>query len=550
MQEIDCIGRSQQECTSEPNCLSIYANGVYTRCRKRNNVDRGVRYHFVDGKAVVIDPTRPIVIDPTLVNLQQKFQSFDFKYDPDDPQFNEPRNAKYNISRRTIGQGTNGITFFPAYTCADGTPTNEFIGKVFVDNEHANTEWNIVEKIRSLPGNNNLVYPIKQCLIKYPKSGELKDWLESKYLVLRQKDPGFVKPKKLTQHLMRYYGKTLREYIDLYYLTTQISRIDFIHILEKLFWGVDFLNRNGIIHQDLKAGNVVVSNRKGLRIIDFGWAIEVEKYYKFVDNQMLLIDYRGVSPPENYVLKYVYDNFTTDGIDPNWYTSFYKPKYQFTDTIDNDKATEEFIQQVQDIIEPKRKQILQLDSVKRELVPRHFQPFFIEIIEYMNNGDDSFIKNSLYLSDFSGEELEEISEIIISGYTDLIRFWKAKELATRHDIYSVGMIISNLLQNRILIDEADDDKLAVDLFNELVSGITRFNPILRFSTGQAYDIVKKIIKINYYTPEERALSLPHKFPFQKNLDTANTTLSFMQFGSRKKYLKDVLTDIKYLKKLK
>jgi serine/threonine protein kinase len=317
-----------------------------------------------------------------------------------------------------------------------------------------------------------------------------------------------------------------------------------------LFWGVDFLNRNGIVHQDLKAGNVVVSNRKGLRIIDFGWATEFKKYYNFADNQMLLIDYRGVSPPENYVLRYVYNNFTTDGIDLN-YVSYYKPKYLFTDTIDNIKTTEEFIKKVYSIIEVRRRQISDLEFVKSKRVVKsddQFQPFLIECIQYMNNQDYEFFEDSKYIADFTDSEFVEISDIIISGYKALMKFWKAEELATRHDIYSVGMIIHSLLQNPILIDEADDDKSAVDLFNELVSGITRFNPMLRLSTGEAYAIVKKIIKSGYSTPEEQALSLPHKFPFQKNLDTANTTLSFVQFGRRKIYLKDVLADIKYLKK--
>ena len=110
-----------------------------------------------------------------------------FNYDPDDPQFNEPRDPKYNIQRRFIGEGANGIAFFPAYKCIDGRSTNSFIGKVFTDNNHGGTEWDIVEKIRSLPGNNNLVFPTEQCRIKYPKSGQLKDWLDSKYADLKKK---------------------------------------------------------------------------------------------------------------------------------------------------------------------------------------------------------------------------------------------------------------------------------------------------------------------------------------------------------------------------
>ena len=89
----------------------------------------------------------------------------------------------------------------------------------------------------------------------------------------------------------------------------------------------------------------------------------------------------------------------------------------------------------------------------------------------------------------------------------------------------------------------------VDLFNKLVSGITRVNPLDRLDSEQAYSIVQEILKINYYTPEERTLSIPHKFPFEKNQDTGNTKLFISMFGKTRK-LKEVLSDLKYLNDLR
>jgi serine/threonine protein kinase len=537
---LNCTNRTEENCELEPNCRKAYRKDkTFWRCQKRQGVNDGARYHFVDGKAVPIDQTQP--------------------GGPGTPQ------PGGSILNTFIGKGTTGISFFPAFECATDKIDKAYLGKVFINNEHAQEEWDLTEKIRSLPGNNNLVYPVKQCRIRYPTTdGPLKEWLDEKYSDLKQKNPKFIPPTILTQHLMPYHGKTLSEYISDYYDKNQISRVDFTYILEKLFWGIDFLNRNGIVHQDIKSANIVISNKKGLHIIDFGWAVEVDNYYNLSVNGMLITDYRGVSPTENSIFRYIYNNFTTKGINPKSFIFDYRCKYKFTDTIDTKQSVNQFIKQVDDIINPRIKEIRNLDFINEKLVYDDVQPFLVELIRYKR----SYEVSHDYLKYFTDDEIDTVHKIIKLGYNDLLDFWKTNNLASKYDIYSVGMTIHSLLQRKILLDKQDDNPEAVKLFNELVSGITRFNPLIRLDPGQAYKIVQEIIKINYSTPQEQSEQLPeiqqnfptlgineqlihviHAFPFEKNQDVGQTKLFLSMFGSSRK-LKGVLSDLKYLKRLK
>jgi serine/threonine protein kinase len=560
---LNCTNRTEENCELEPNCRKAYRKDkTFWRCQKRNGVESGTRYHFVDGKAVPIDQTQPGssgTPQPGGSGTPQPGGS-----GTPQPGGSGTPQPGGSILNTFIGKGTTGISFFPAFECATDKIDKAYLGKVFINNKDAQEEWDLTEKIRTLPGNNNLVYPVKQCKIRYPKTeGPLKDWLDEKYSALKQKNPKSTPPTILTQHLMPYHGNTLDHYINTYYDKIQISRVDFIYILEKLFWGIDFLFTNGIVHQDIKSPNVVISNQKGLHIIDFGWAVEVENYYKLV-NSMLITDYIGVSPTENSIFRYIYNNFTTKGINPKSFIFDYECKYKFTDTIDTNQSINQFIKQVDDIINPRIKEIRNLDFINEKLVYDDVQPFLVELIKYKR----SYQVSRDYLKYFTDDQIEIVHNIIKLGYNDLLDFWKTNNLASKYDIYSVGMTIHSLLQRKILLDKRDDNPEAVKLFNELVSGITRFNPLIRLDPGQAYKIVQEIIKINYSTPQEQAEQLPeiqlnfptlgineqlekviHAFPFEKNQDIGQTKLFLSMFGSSRK-IKEVLSDLKYLKRLK
>lgn len=68
------------------------------------------------------------------------------------------------------------------------------------------------------------------------------------------------------------------------------------HLLKQLFEGLDYLHRRGVLHRDIKAANILVSNRGELKLADFGLA-RFYKKHKVQDytNRVITIWYR---PPE------------------------------------------------------------------------------------------------------------------------------------------------------------------------------------------------------------------------------------------------------------
>ena len=68
------------------------------------------------------------------------------------------------------------------------------------------------------------------------------------------------------------------------------------HLIKQLFEGLDYLHRRGVLHRDIKAANILVSNRGELKLADFGLA-RFYKKHKVQDytNRVITIWYR---PPE------------------------------------------------------------------------------------------------------------------------------------------------------------------------------------------------------------------------------------------------------------
>lgn len=68
------------------------------------------------------------------------------------------------------------------------------------------------------------------------------------------------------------------------------------HLLKQLFEGLDYLHRRGVLHRDIKAANILVSNKGELKLADFGLA-RFYKTHKVQDytNRVITIWYR---PPE------------------------------------------------------------------------------------------------------------------------------------------------------------------------------------------------------------------------------------------------------------
>ncbi|ELT97816.1 hypothetical protein CAPTEDRAFT_56547, partial [Capitella teleta] len=80
----------------------------------------------------------------------------------------------------------------------------------------------------------------------------------------------FDRRNSMVNLFMEYiHGSTLQELID---EQIQLNSWLAMHLLQQLLKIVEYLQSVGIMHEDIKADNIIVNESYGLRLIDFGLA--------------------------------------------------------------------------------------------------------------------------------------------------------------------------------------------------------------------------------------------------------------------------------------
>jgi serine/threonine protein kinase len=207
---------------------------------------------------------------------------------------------------KSLGEGERGFVIDPAIPC-EGKNTSGYVSKVFKkkeDFENAKKSLEpIVAKLETIdPEQKEFLYPVFCETI-----GELTD---------QNTKDGVTEDNKYWSHLMKRGGETIADYIkrgntavecsQLTDIMCQLSKLqnqdvdklpidDIIKtgtktlkpIVEKVFTLVDKLYKNGIVHRDLHARNVLRVSDGTLQIIDFDRARDYfkESDYKYDINE-------------------------------------------------------------------------------------------------------------------------------------------------------------------------------------------------------------------------------------------------------------------------
>ena len=493
--EINCKQYHKHDCeTINPNCIW----GGKRNCIRRNGVLQGKRYKY-DSNGNVVE----IIKD----------SEFEFVYNP------ELDSLETSIEQVVLGYGTYGITFIPAFPCVNGQTFPKSLGKVFYSQEHADSEWElskVLQKIEHGTTQKYFSYPKFECHIPFPKNPISIPEKELYGFFQKQKLPI---PDTLPQHVMEYSGMTLDTYIKKYY-PNEISRAELIDITENLFYAVKRLNDFGYIHQDIKASNIVISNKKRLRLIDFGLTLTENNFVNSEENLLLRSRYHAVSPPENSL-------FAVDLTDVNYsvvlnWLGFYKNYYKQFESIVNEQNTELFINFLKSKL---RVTVNKLNKTLKNILPP--DEFEILLNEIIINRDEitEFAKSQTKVPE---QTVYNLYHLVQDSLSDL---WEYEGFARKSDVYSIGLVLLRASYNKL---SKSDDPQAIELFNTLMSGLLAFDPRRRIDINKAISLVKQIKKI------------PHQDPFKRNIDPINESL-YLQFG-KKSNLKQIDTEIKYLLK--
>ena len=417
---------------------------------------------------------------------------------------------------KKLGEGSYGIAYSPAFNCTSGrTFGADTIGKVFTDETEAQKEWEVAERIRAIDNKGTqklFAYPSEMCDVSIAAAAKREPSLT---LAIYQRT--LARPSKtIKQLVMTHGGMTLSQYMKRYYLekNKRIGRAELLKLLENLFYGVKRLNDHGYTHQDIKADNIVVSNSRRLRLIDFGLMHHESTFYN--TELILLHDYnrRNQANP-NRMSPYAFTNQLQRTAVPMNHL-LYTGKYIF-----NPPEYMMYMKQMSDLqyLAKHPQQVINLmDGHKNIDTPPYPEPKPLSFLdkawfEYYNIGRAD---HSSYKARDQGKDLAEFLAQVsqVSGQQRL-QYWTTNKFATKSDPYAIGIAL--LLLSPQLKPSAQEEKRIVLKFRELVRGLLHPSPLHRFDINQAITVLKQIQAMAKRAPNPS----DNLNPFEQNRDDAS-----------------------------
>jgi serine/threonine protein kinase len=550
--DINCKDYNEADCkTRNANCKWAGKRN----CIRRDGVLGGTRYTYTPGGKNVVIMGIP------------------------SPQFDLPEEVPVQqVTQELISYGGVGVAFSPPFPCTNGQfYSHRYIGKVFFRERDADDEWELAHKIKEIEKGTTqkyFTYPLFQCKINFkcplngtpvssltPGEKELYDlFLEKRSKVFLDSNNRVL--PEVTQQVMEYSGTHLLRYFEEHYKTELVSRAELVHVVENLFYAIKRMNDMGYVHLDIKEANVVISNTKRLRLIDFGTCVTKTQQSDPYDNYLLMTLYDGYSPPENHMYALLYLNTLNYNDVINWLPARYTTAYKNYEPANNESRTNEFIKYLQDSVnealfnDPDLKFIFEDSFTDPEalgflkgLLIAMFKTEENKLLSTIglkinfNTKDLSIYKNTYLAKKLRPDEFDEVvtivKELIKKTYS---KIWNENDFSSKSDTYSIGTTILRLTMNNFLKDPADDHPEAVRLFQVLMNGLLAINPNDRFNVTQAIEIVKQI------------KTIPHDDPFLKNKDIDEVKRRFINFGKKrfkkfKQKFRYLNKDILYLKSL-
>lgn len=233
-----------------------------------------------------------------------------------------------------IGEGSYGCVFKPSIPCNKYKSDNNKVSKVFASDEatkELNQEYKINKMIEKIPNHqlwSNIWY--KKC--KPPDYTTLKTIEPDIDKCLDMNNISINEYNNQRNMLIGDYGgTTFNEYILKLLTKKKFNDINVVirNILiifknmKPLFIGIDQMNKNGILHNDIKGDNIMINNGQ-FKLIDFGLSSNHTNIKFIIDRSLGEFDYDRIYIP--YTYEYIYSfadkdslNYELDDIKYNIY---------------------------------------------------------------------------------------------------------------------------------------------------------------------------------------------------------------------------------------
>lgn len=358
---------------------------------------------------------------------------------------------------KLLGMGTYGCGFSPALECSDKKgrewTRKKTIGKIFFRAADAEKELEYANHARRLdPEQRFFLYPSDICSVS-----------QSTYQRQGDKRCRVPKTDDLKQLLLTNGGKSLHDFLDKR-RGKSLSRGEVLRLVQRLFTAVDVLSKGGVVHQDIKPQNVVLNNKDGIKIIDWGLSrtrdemFDPERNVMFHDQDELLPFTYALSPPEYRILSF---------------EPFLRRNAQFNmnvENLDDFNLIDTLWEVMEAYIEKHEKKPIECIM----WVPRSLKGWW----KKYGFDDETWMYEFCRL--FQRARYH-------SGY-----FKKIPGSAS--DAYSLGFLL--FCFSPWLVDEEQDNERVVYGYRQLVKGLMIPDPMKRLDMGKAIEMVDELIHVS------------------------------------------------------
>lgn len=179
-----------------------------------------------------------------------------------------------NAKKSNAISGSYGCVIRPPLPCTNNKtplPQNS-VGKLHFEDNDFKAEKEIVKVLKEIdPDQETMIYPIDiECTV-------CKASIQSETNCPYMKFPQKKKTKQIGQLIMPYGGPSLHDILEK--PSFVLTRREALQLLKPIFLAVQKLVRAGYVHQDIRVQNIVVSETRHARLIDFGVMKHIDKFY-------------------------------------------------------------------------------------------------------------------------------------------------------------------------------------------------------------------------------------------------------------------------------
>ena len=197
---------------------------------------------------------------------------------------------------KLLSQGAQGCVFAPALPCAGPVtrlraaragPIGLSITKVFGRTDAYRHEWGVAAAIAAIdPGQQRFLYPTETCQVA--RATVERATQECKLLATTRR-------RRLPSMRLRNGGRSFSRWLGA--RERPPTDVELVALLLPCFEALQLLARARIVHQDIKANNLVIDDLGAVRLIDFGLHTRFDELYQPELNARALSK-SWVLPPE------------------------------------------------------------------------------------------------------------------------------------------------------------------------------------------------------------------------------------------------------------